>query len=142
VPTPPAAPGDYPGRRLGLPADGRGSVAGVGARLLGLVIDWVVCLLVVALFVGGDVWTGRGWVQTAPLLVLFVEQTLLVGLLGTAIGHRVVRVQVVGPHRGPIGLPRAAVRALLLCLAVPPLLMDSDLRGLHDKAVGSVVVRT
>ncbi len=117
-------------------------MAGVGARLLGLVIDWVVCLLVVALFVGGDVWTGRGWVQTAPLLVLLVEQTLLVGLLGTAIGHRVVRVQVVGPHRGPIGLPRAAVRALLLCLAVPPLLMDSDLRGLHDKAVGSVVVRT
>ncbi|MDQ3664398.1 MAG: RDD family protein [Actinomycetota bacterium] len=140
--TSPAAPGDYPGRRLGLPADGRGSVAGVGARLLGLVIDWVVCLLVVALFVGGDVWTGRGWVQLAPLLVLFVEQTLLVGLLGTAIGHRVVRVQVVGPHRGQIGLPRAAVRALLLCLAVPPLLMDSDLRGLHDKAAGSVVVRS
>lgn len=141
MPTSPAEPGDYPGRRLGLPADGRGSVAGVGARLLGLVIDWVVCLLVVALFVGGDVWTGRGWVQLAPLLVLLVEQTLLVGLLGTAIGHRLVQVRVVGPQGGPIGLLRAAVRALLLCLAVPPLLMDADLRGLHDKAAGSVVVR-
>ena len=116
-------------------------MTGVGARLLGLVIDWVVSLLVVALFVGGDVWTGRGWVQLAPLLVLFVEQTLLVGLLGTAIGHRLVGIRVVGPHGGPIGLARAALRALLLCLAVPPLLMDSDLRGLHDKAAGSVVVR-
>ena len=143
MPTPPAAPGgDHPGGRLGLPAEGPGSVAGIGARLLGLVVDWVVCLLVVAAFVGGDVWTGRGWVQLAPLLVLLVEQTLLVGLLGTAIGHRVVGIKVLGPHRGPIGLARGAVRALLLCLAVPPLLMDSDLRGLHDKAAGSVVVRT
>jgi hypothetical protein len=63
-------------------------VASLGSRLLGLLIDWVVTLLIVSIFVGGEVWTGRGWVQAAPLLVLFVEQALLVGLLGTAIGHR------------------------------------------------------
>ena len=132
---------DFPGRSLGLPAEGPGAVSGLGARLLGLVVDWVVCLLVVSAFVGGEVWTGSGWTQVAPLLVLFVEQTLLVGLLGTAIGHRVVRVRVVGHDGSPIGIPRAALRAGLLCLAVPPLLTDTDLRGLHDRVAGSVVVR-
>lgn len=133
--------GEHPGSRLGLPADGPGSVAGTGARLFGLVVDWVLCLLVVGAFVGAEVWNGRGLVQAAPLLVLFAEHSLLVGLLGTTIGHRVARVRVIGPHPGPIGLPRGALRALLLCLAVPPLLMDRDLRGLHDKAAASVVVR-
>ena len=136
----------HPGRGLGLPVAGRGSVSGFGARLVGLVVDWVVCLLVVSAFVGGDVWSGGGIVQAAPLLVLFVEHTLLVGLLGTTIGHRVVGIRVVGirvagANQRPLGLARSAVRALLLCLAVPPLLMDRDARGLHDRAAQSVVVR-
>jgi hypothetical protein len=50
-------------------------------------------------------------------------------------------VRVAGPDDAPIGLSRAAVRSLLLCLAVPPLLMDADLRGVHDKVSRSVVVR-
>jgi hypothetical protein len=41
---------------------------------------------------------------------------------------------------GPIGLPRAALRALLLVLIVPPLVMDADGRGLHDRAAGSIVL--
>ncbi|MBA2738510.1 MAG: RDD family protein [Nocardioidaceae bacterium] len=132
---------DYPGRSLGLPRLGPGAVASLGGRLFGLVIDWVVCLLVLSVIIGGDVWTGRGWIQAAPLLVLFVEQTLLVGLLGGAIGHRLTNIRVVGPDGAPIGLGRAALRAFLLCLAIPPLLMDSDLRGVHDKVAHSVVVR-
>ncbi len=136
-----AAGDDYAGATLGLPAAGPGSAARLASRLLGLCIDWVVSLLVVAAFVGSEVWTGDGWVRAAPLLVLYLEQTLLVGLLGTSIGHRVARIRVVGPSGGPVGLPRAAVRALLLCLAIPPLLMDRDLRGVHDKVAGTVVVR-
>ena len=132
---------DHPGRSLGLPAAGPAALASLGSRLLGLLIDWVVALLIVSIFVGGEVWTGRGWVQAVPLLVLFVEQTLLVGLLGTAIGHRLAGIRVVGPDGAPIGVGRAAVRAGLLCLAIPPLLMDSDLRGVHDKVARSVVVR-
>ncbi len=136
-----AAADDHPGRRLGLPADGPGSVSGFGARLLGLVVDWVVCLLAVSALVGSDVWSGGGFVQVAPLFVLFIEHTLLVGTLGTTVGHRVAGVRVVGPYGQPLGLARSAVRALLLCLAIPPLLMDRDARGLHDRAAQSVVVR-
>jgi hypothetical protein len=36
---------------------------------------------------------------------------------------------------------RSALRTLLICLVVPPLVFDRDQRGLHDKAVGSVAVR-
>jgi hypothetical protein len=31
---------------------------------------------------------------------------------------------------------------LLLCLVIPAVVMDSDGRGLHDRAVGSIVVRS
>ena len=40
-----------------------------------------------------------------------------------------------------IGLLRAALRTLLLCLLIPALIWDRDGRGLHDKAAGTVVVR-
>jgi len=39
-----------------------------------------------------------------------------------------------------IGVPRAALRGLLLVLVVPALIMDGDRRGLHDKAAGTVMI--
>ena len=133
----------WPGDRFGLPQSGPGSVAGWGRRLIQLAVDWIASQLIVAAVVGQAVWTGFGFVQWAPLLVLWVQTTLLTGLLGTTIGHRVtglVVVRVDGAPR-PLGLGRAAVRALLLCLAIPPLVWDRDRRGLHDLAGGAVVVR-
>lgn len=136
---------DYvPGARLGLPASGPGSPGGWGRRLIGLAVDWLVSQLVVAAFVGEAVWTGYGFVQWAPLLTLWLQTTLLTGLLGTTIGHRVAGLRVTrasspGAVR-PLGLPRAALRALLLCLAIPPLVWDRDRRGLHDLAGDAVVV--
>ena len=41
----------------------------------------------------------------------------------------------------PAGPLRAAGRAVLLGLAVPALIFDADQRGLHDRAVGTVVAR-
>jgi len=131
----------HPGQRLGLPAQGRGSVAGWGRRLLALCIDWAVSLLVVAAFIGDDVWSSRGAMALAPLLALFVQLTLLTGLLGASIGQRLLGLAVVRLDRQPVGLPRAALRSALICLAIPPLVFDRDNRGLHDLAVGTVVVR-
>lgn len=138
-----AAADDYPGRRLGLPERGPGSVAGIGRRLFGLAVDWAACLLIVSAIAGTGTWYPEGnvWLQAGPLLVLFVEHTLLVGLLGTTLGHRVAGVRVVGPDNAPLGLARAAVRSLLLCLAIPPLLMNADLRGVHDQVSRAVVIR-
>ena len=130
----------YPVHRLGPPPAGPGSVARLGSRVLALLVDWIVCVLVVTL-VGLDPLYGPPTDSLAALGVLLVEQTLLVGLLGTAIGHRACRIVVVRVDRAPIGLARGFARALLLCLAVPPLVMDRDARGLHDLAAGTVVVR-
>jgi hypothetical protein len=40
-----------------------------------------------------------------------------------------------------VGFRWALVRTLLLLAVVPPLLTDRDLRGLHDRAADTVVVR-
>ncbi len=125
----------YPGERLGRPEQGPGSIGRPGRRLLGVAIDWALCLLVSATLLPG---LGRA---LGPLLVLLVEQTLLVGTAGFSIGHRVAGLRVERVTGGAAGLGRAATRSLLLCLAVPALVWDADQRGLHDKAAGTVVVR-
>jgi len=131
----------YPGQRLGLPAEGSGSIVGFGRRLAALVIDWAAALLIASIFVGEDVWTGAGAGLWAPLFVLLVERTLLDGLLGYSIGRRVLSIAVVRlDGRRPVGIPRAFVRSLLLCLAVPALINDQDRRGLHDLTAGTAVV--
>lgn len=142
---PPDDLADYrAGARIGLPAQGPGAVAGWGRRLGGLTVDWAVSLLIVAAFVGRDVWTGYGFVQWAPLLVLWLQTTVLTGLLGTTIGHRVLGLRVVRVQARDraLGVGRAALRALLLCLAIPPLVADRDRRGLHDLAGDAVVVNS
>ncbi len=133
---PGAGQGYYPGERLGRPRDGAGSVAGFGRRLLGLLLDWVIALLVARLLFRG---TGGG--AFGPLLVLLVDSAVLVGTLGSTIGHRAVGLRVETLPGAAPGLLRATARALLLCLAVPPLIWDRDQRGLHDRAAGTLVVR-
>lgn len=127
----------YPGSRLGRPADGRGSVAGFGRRVVALLVDWVLCLLVAGWLLRH---TGLG--QFGPLLVLLVENILLVGTVGATIGHRALglRVESLAAAAAP-GFRRAVVRSVLLCLAIPPLLWDADQRGLHDRAAGTLVAR-
>ena len=40
-----------------------------------------------------------------------------------------------------MGLWRPIVRSVLLALVIPAVIWDADQRGLHDKAVGTVLVR-
>ncbi|WP_432493285.1 RDD family protein [Kineococcus gypseus] len=126
-----------PGARLGLPAAGRGAVAGWPRRLLGLAVDWALATLIGRAFLAEAL--GRDF---APLAVFALMHLLLVATLGTSIGHAVAGVVVrrVDAPR-PVGPLRAAVRTLLLVLVVPAAVWDADRRGLHDKAAGTVVVR-
>lgn len=116
-------------------------MAPLGRRVLALLIDWVLSLVIaIGLFrmpVGG-----HGGSSFLPLAILFVESTVLVGTLGHTIGHRVMglRVELVDGH--PLRVVGAALRTMLMIMVVPPLVWDGDGRGLHDKAVGSVIVRT
>ena len=128
--------GDDPGTPAtgsGLPAQGPGSVAGLGRRLLALVVDWLTCLLIATGFALDRVWAGRR-------SCCVVEQTLLVGLLGYSMGHRLLglRWPAWTARRRAGARPRPGGAA---GLAIPPLVMDRDGRGLHDLAAGTVVVR-
>lgn len=133
----------HQGQEIGLPPSGPGSVAPMGRRLLALLIDWALCQLI-AIGIFGMQWGAvSGTAAFVPLLVLFVENLLLVTTLGTTVGHRVMGVKVVtvGSQGQPPPPGRAALRALLLCLAIPAIIMDANMRGLHDKAARTVVVR-
>lgn len=129
--------GDYRGQRLGLPPSGPGSMAGTGRRVVALFIDWFASILVARLLVGEPQTSLESF---STLGVFFVEVTLLTWLSGASFGQRVMGLRVVGLNR-PLGFTGAAIRTLLICLVIPPLIWDSDGRGLHDKAVGTVVVR-
>ncbi|MEV4759474.1 RDD family protein [Micromonospora sp. NPDC049559] len=106
------------------------------ARRFGaLVVDWVLCLLV-ANFFGDPV--RDGW---PPVLVLILEYGLFIGLFAQTPGMWITRLRCVSyADGGRIGVARALLRGLLLALLVPPLVMDGQRRGLHDRAVGSIVI--
>jgi uncharacterized RDD family membrane protein YckC len=77
-----------------------------------------------------------------PLMVFAVENLLLVGTLGSTVGHRLLGLRVVRVGSGRLPGPvRALVRSVLLCLVVPALIWDRDQRGLHDRFAGTVLVR-
>ena len=124
---------DYRGQRLGLPASGTGSVAGIGRRLVALVVDWVACRLIAVGLLGLSEW----WVPA----VFAIEYVLLLSTLGSTLGMRLfgIRVSALGGGApGPLGV---AVRTILLMLVIPAVVYDRDTRGLHDRATGTVVVR-
>lgn len=106
---------------------------GVGRRLLALGIDWAVALVI------SNVWFGNApW---ATLAIFAVMHILLLGTLGTTLGKRIARIQVVrlgGAWAGPV---KALVRTVLLCLVVPPLMVDADGRGAHERLAGTVQIR-
>ena len=134
----------YPGRHFGLPEFGRGSVAGWSRRFGALLIDWIACSLIALAFLYHPHAGNATDMFTQPRLwtpvVFGVEDFLLTALTGFTIGKRLLGLRVVRLDARPVGL-RALPRTILLMLVVPALMMDRDLRGLQDKAAGTVVVR-
>ena len=135
----------HQGASLGLPPTGPGAVGSILRRLVALVIDWMLCQLVATGLMGMQ-WGQVSGVQAfAPLALFLVLNLVLVTTMGATIGHRLLGLRVVsldGDGWMPPPPGRSALRALLLCLFVPAIILDADARGLHDKAARSVVVRT
>jgi uncharacterized RDD family membrane protein YckC len=76
-----------------------------------------------------------------PVVVLIVLNTICIGLFGQTPGMAVAGVRCVSmADGGAIGLGRAFVRAILLALLIPAVILDSNRRGLHDRAAGSYVI--
>ncbi len=136
---------EWPGQRLGLPKDGPGSVATRGARLLALLVDLVLMALVTSLFVEVDV--NRPDVMQRfnylSVLVWFGITARMISLFGFTAGKALFGLRVVRLDGRPmVGPLRAVPRTVLTALLLPAAIGDADGRGLHDKATGTVVVRT
>jgi uncharacterized RDD family membrane protein YckC len=129
----PIAPSRFPGERLGLPETGRGSVGRAGRRIGAIVVDWGLAALISWAFFQYD--------PFANILIFAVMQIVFIPTIGGSIGHRLFGMRVVPIRGGWVGLWRPVVRSLLLCVAVPALVWDSDQRGFHDKIAGTVLIR-
>jgi uncharacterized RDD family membrane protein YckC len=128
------------GQSLGLPAAGRGSLASWGSRVAALAIDWAACMAIAVGLFGSAVLTGGGWRAWMILATFFVQSTVLSVFAAGSFGQVVLRIAVVRLDRQPLGFPRAVLRAALVSLALPPLILATDRRGLQDLAAGTVVV--
>lgn len=119
-----------------------GTPATYGKRFAALFLDWILCLLI-----GGVAATLTGFLAATAMRgfwaypVLILEYGIFIGIWGQTPGMRIARIRCVAVDRdGVIGVPRALLRGLLLCLVVPPLIMGPGGRGWHDRAARSIMV--
>ncbi|MHA3947882.1 RDD family protein [Cellulomonas bogoriensis] len=137
----PAGPsaGRAPG--IDLPESGPGSRAGLGRRVVALLVDWGLSLAISAAFLEGH--------PMGTLGVFALTTVVLVSTLGHTIGHRLLGLTVARvrdtadrPDRAPApGLVPGLMRTFLLCLVLPAAVWDGQGRGMHDVAAGTVLVR-
>ena len=126
---------NWPGKRLGLPEKGPRSVGRFGRRALGIIIDWAIASALVWAFFPDDIF---GFWRLGIFAVL---QVAFVLVLNGSIGHLIVGLRVVPINGGYLGYWRPFARAILLSLAIPAVIWDKDQRGMHDRLVGTVLVR-
>jgi uncharacterized RDD family membrane protein YckC len=108
-------------------------VGRLGRRIGAYLIDAACAALISAGFFGYDAW--------ATLAVFAIVQVLFIPTIGGSPGHRLVGMRIMRVDGGWAGLWRPIVRTALLVLLIPAVIWDSDQRGLHDKAAGTVLVR-
>jgi len=123
---------DYPGRRLGLPREGAGSIARLGRRVGAIFIDYGASYLISGFF---------AYDPLAIFAIFAMTQILFIPTLQGSPGHRIFGLRVQRVSGGWAGLWRPILRTALLILVIPAVVWDSDQRGLHDKAAGTVLLR-
>jgi RDD family len=142
----------YPGQRLGLPSSGPRSIAGMGRRLLALVVDWLIAYGLAGLFVAFGLISSQTFLYTATgsaliLAIWFGLGAVAVRLFGFtpgqfALGLLVVRVDPRRPgDLEHVGILRAMARGALIIPVIPALFTDADGRGLQDLLTSTAVIR-
>ncbi|MDO5031342.1 RDD family protein [Corynebacterium sp.] len=133
-------PGKWPGEKLGLPEHGPGSLASVARRTGAVLIDWIVCMLLANLiamttdFFGGPAFLGYAlWVVVGIITGWLFARTPGMMMLGMG----VARLDAPGER---VGFWRAALRTILTAFLFPAAMVDSDGRGIHDRATGTAVI--
>jgi uncharacterized RDD family membrane protein YckC len=123
-----------------MPEHGPGSLARFGRRAVAICVDWFLCTVIAAGFLGYRLGQG-GLDPFEPLAVFVMMNLLLVGTLGSTVGHRLLGIRVVRLDGTPAGPFLALFRTVLLAVVIPAVIWDRDTRGFHDKIAGTVTVR-
>ena len=127
----------YRGQRLGLPEQGRGSVATFGRRLGATFVDWML-----AQSIARGLMDAEGHqLSLATMGVFALMNILLVSTTGSGIGGRLFGIRVARMDGRHPSVPGVLLRTGLILIVVPAMVWDRDTRGLHDKAINTVVVR-
>lgn len=132
----------YAGENLGLPKDGPSSLAGLFPRMAALLLDWLLCYAMAAFITTTTNQLGDNATVTAMLFI--VLRTVSVWLFAQSLGHAVMGIGVarIDDPNQRVGFIRAAARTVLTFFLFPPVIQDTDGRGMHDRATGTAVIRT
>lgn len=122
------------------PESGPGSVAGIGTRLRAFVVD---SLLSVAIALLAGFKPGHPGYDGTVFGAFLVIELVFVAVAGQTPGMRVAGAAVVRASDSRRAKLRwVAVRVLLLAFVLPALIVDVTGRAMHDRAAGTVMVRT
>lgn len=146
---------DWPGKKFGLPESGPRSTPSYLRRVGALAIDWAIAVTV-SIFFSGAARFPVGQTLTDVVVdflaiisegsgletvVFFVVFSALSGLfLAGTPGHLAARIRIAPITGGALGIVAPLVRPLLIALVLPALLTDDDMRGAHDRLVGTILV--
>ena len=111
-----------------------------GRRMLGVLIDWLLCLAIAQGFFGG----GQRWPEPYVAPLIFITQYLFFAALGGATpGHRIVGLKIVRYSDGGIPTPvQALIRTGLLVLIITAITFDQNGRGINERLSNTVLVKT
>ena len=132
----------YAGENLGLPKSGPGSLATLMPRMAALLLDWLLCYAMAFFITSVTDWFGDNATVTAILWM--VLRVVSVTLFAQSPGHAIVGIGVarLDDPTQRVGFFRALFRTVLTFFLFPPVIQDTDGRGMHDRATGTGVIRT
>lgn len=130
----------WPGEHLGLPERGPGALASVARRSAGVCIDWTICWIVAA-FV--RMFTHQlGGTATLTLMLFGILGIISVTIFARTPGQAVLGMGVarIDDRNARVGFGRAVARTVFTMFVLPAAMVDTDGRGMHDRATGTAVV--
>jgi uncharacterized RDD family membrane protein YckC len=110
-------------------------------RILALIFDWGAAILVVQVIPNGpDYGTQSNSLLT--LIVFATEVTLFTWMMGSSFGQRIVGLRVIDFYSdsNPTFV-QSVFRTFLIVVLIPPLLADSEGRGLHDRLAKTKLIK-
>jgi uncharacterized RDD family membrane protein YckC len=111
-----------------------------GRRMLGVLIDWLLCLAIAQGFFDG----GQRWPEPYVAPLIFITQYFFFASLGGATpGHRIVGLKIVRFSDGAMPTPlQALIRTGLLVLIITAITFDQNGRGVNERLSDTVLVKT